>query len=484
MKAYHKRLSLVALLAALCMLLASCAGEPQQISSSPGVQESSTAPQPESSQAEAAQPEQPAQAAAEEGPVYLYLTRHGQTITNTTRRMVSGQGNTPLTEAGREVAYYLGVGLSGTPFKAAYCSSLHRTYETASIVLEQNHTGARNLPIQSIHDLREVDVGGFEGMTYAEIMQEYGLNFSPGVAMETFVGQFHDADPTGQAESFETFQQRTLDSIKAICEAEAKEGGGNVLVVAHGAVNNIIAYTINGDGNPLPELENSSIVLIEYDKGELAVKAYGDMSYIERAQKAMETPQPVEIHLVVTAQTNADEDLRVNNIFDGYLTDAGIQSAQAAGGKIGALTAVYSSDQWKDLQTAEHLAEGSQNSDLLPYTDSALRGIFLGNFECDLIEKLPEVPGETPTVRARLAAYTAADEMVETYDAASSRILPVVRSIAESTYGEGGGSVAVVTSALAQQMIAEELAGATGLAPLENGDVLTLVFDGTGYEIK
>ena len=50
--------------------------------------------------------------AVEEAPVYVYLTRHGQTLTNQTGRFVSGRGNTPLTEEGRKVAYAVGLGLS------------------------------------------------------------------------------------------------------------------------------------------------------------------------------------------------------------------------------------------------------------------------------------------------------------------------------------------------------------------------------------
>ena len=57
--------------------------------------------------------------AVEEAPVYVYLTRHGQTLTNQTGRFVSGRGNTPLTEEGRKVAYAVGLGLSGVKFEAA-----------------------------------------------------------------------------------------------------------------------------------------------------------------------------------------------------------------------------------------------------------------------------------------------------------------------------------------------------------------------------
>ena len=46
--------------------------------------------------------------AVEEAPVYVYLTRHGQTLTNQTGRFVSGRGNTPLCQRPRQHAAYRG----------------------------------------------------------------------------------------------------------------------------------------------------------------------------------------------------------------------------------------------------------------------------------------------------------------------------------------------------------------------------------------
>ena len=55
--------------------------------------------------------------AVEEAPVYVYLTRHGQTLTNQTGRFVSGRGNTPLTEEGRKVAYAVAWGSPASSLK-------------------------------------------------------------------------------------------------------------------------------------------------------------------------------------------------------------------------------------------------------------------------------------------------------------------------------------------------------------------------------
>ena len=57
--------------------------------------------------------------------VVMYIARHGKTILNTMDR-VQGWADAPLTPPGIEVAEFLGVGLNGIPFKAAYSSDLGR----------------------------------------------------------------------------------------------------------------------------------------------------------------------------------------------------------------------------------------------------------------------------------------------------------------------------------------------------------------------
>ena len=170
--------------------------------------------------------------AVEEAPVYVYLTRHGQTLTNQTGRFVSGRGNTPLTEEGRKVAYAVGLGLSGVKFEAAYASTLGRTQETARIILSQSQT-SRYLEIIPVEDLKEVDGGSYEPMSYAELMTDEGMQFS-GVTTEEFTNQFHEKDPEGLAESYEQMKDRAFESFQRICEERAQNGGGNILMVAHG----------------------------------------------------------------------------------------------------------------------------------------------------------------------------------------------------------------------------------------------------------
>jgi len=63
----------------------------------------------------------------------LYITRHGETVWNTQKRM-QGWKDSPLTETGRQNAFSLGERLAHIPFRAVYSSPSGRTKETASLI--------------------------------------------------------------------------------------------------------------------------------------------------------------------------------------------------------------------------------------------------------------------------------------------------------------------------------------------------------------
>ena len=82
--------------------------------------------------------------------------RHGETEFNQLRK-IQGWMDSPLTEAGLEVAYLAGLGLKEIQFDVAYSSDLLRAEKTAEIILEQNNHG--EIPYYSKSELREVSFG-------------------------------------------------------------------------------------------------------------------------------------------------------------------------------------------------------------------------------------------------------------------------------------------------------------------------------------
>ncbi|MEW8973575.1 MAG: histidine phosphatase family protein [Tissierellaceae bacterium] len=222
--------------------------------------------------------------------VVLYVTRHGKTILNTTDR-VQGWIDSPLTEAGVEVAEYLGKGLRGIPFVAAYSSDSGRAVETAEIALEQsNQTG---LEIIKTKNLREIYFGKYEGelnhKMVADIAEEYKLPRDTD-QLKVFNRKFSELvdtiaklDETKQAEDWEQVGTRIKSELDNISKTVAEKGGGNVLIVAHGLTINGILSTIQPD-YLTGYLDNASITKIIYRDGKYTIESINDMGYVERGK--------------------------------------------------------------------------------------------------------------------------------------------------------------------------------------------------------
>ena len=138
----------------------------------------------------------------------LLLVRHGETDWNAELRW-QGHADPPLNARGREQARALAEQLSGERFDAVYTSDLRRARETADEVAAR--LGIEPVPLA---DLREVDVGEWSGLTYAEIEARW-----PG-AERWHVG-----------ETPEAMAERVVAAARRIA---AEHPDGRVLLVSHG----------------------------------------------------------------------------------------------------------------------------------------------------------------------------------------------------------------------------------------------------------
>jgi len=187
----------------------------------------------------------------------IWVVRHGQTDWNAQRRI---QGHTPteLNSAGRMQAAFLAEWLAQTrrhhPFAAIYASDLPRASQTASII------GKRlGLAVSTTSQLRERDLGQFEGKTWEEVRSARAANGN------RLVENGDLADWTGVAgvESDEQLWQRVsavLDNIAA------KHAGADVLVVSHGGVMKHLIWHILGLPIGAPRrfpLTNGLITIVE-----------------------------------------------------------------------------------------------------------------------------------------------------------------------------------------------------------------------------
>ena len=94
----------------------------------------------------------------------IYLVRHGESTWNAERRW-AGQGNPPLSQAGREQAFLVAEHWAEMNFDAVTSSSMQRARETAEIV-------AKRLQItlhEPVVEFDERHAGDLSGLTSSEI---------------------------------------------------------------------------------------------------------------------------------------------------------------------------------------------------------------------------------------------------------------------------------------------------------------------------
>ena len=88
--------------------------------------------------------------------VRFYIVRHGQTLLNSLDR-AQGWADSPLTEAGKQMAADIGQKLKGIDFDAVYTSDMLRAVQTAELILEAGEKGG--VPIEKDARLREWCLG-------------------------------------------------------------------------------------------------------------------------------------------------------------------------------------------------------------------------------------------------------------------------------------------------------------------------------------
>ena len=200
----------------------------------------------------------------------IYLTRHGQTEWNIESKL-QGWGDSPLTEKGVSDAKLLGNRLKDIDFDIIYCSTSKRAIHTADII-----KGHRNIEVKKDNDLREINVGIWQGRHLEEIKKEnpeqhYNYWYKP-----------HLYTPCNEGESFEELQKRSIKIIEEIIEEDKYK---NILIVSHGITLKVI--TTYFQNKPLeklwdpPFMEGTSLSLIQIENNNITVPYYGDISHLK-----------------------------------------------------------------------------------------------------------------------------------------------------------------------------------------------------------
>ena len=158
----------------------------------------------------------------------IILIRHGKTAWNGEWKL-QGHSNVELSPEGIAEAELLAANFPILTIDAIYSSDLKRAKSTAEILSKRF-----NLPVHTTPELRETNFGDWEGRTLAEMKIADPANY------ENFFAN-PEALKINNAESFSQVQQRAMTAIKKIIAAHQN---GNIIVVAHGAINRTVLCSI------------------------------------------------------------------------------------------------------------------------------------------------------------------------------------------------------------------------------------------------
>lgn len=154
----------------------------------------------------------------------IYLVRHGQ-VEGYEEKRYNGQVNVPLTRLGEEQSARVRDFLTDIPLAAVYSSDLDRSYYCAELIAETHGLTSRSLP-----SLRELNIGDWEGRTWAELQEAYPDDWQ--ARLQDLV---NFQVPGG--ESLQDAADRIRPTMKKIL---TDHSGGDVAVIAHGGVNRIV----------------------------------------------------------------------------------------------------------------------------------------------------------------------------------------------------------------------------------------------------
>ncbi|MGH7845424.1 MAG: histidine phosphatase family protein [Candidatus Binatia bacterium] len=148
----------------------------------------------------------------------ILLLRHGETDWNRQRRC-QGLSDLELNGSGLRQALEIAASLRQESILAIISSHLRRALQTAEVV-RQYHAG---IPIVIDKDLRELDHGDLEGLTFDEVKEKY-----PG-----FMGRWRSAPahlPTPGGESIADVDRRTWGAMQRVTR---RYPTGAAVVVTH-----------------------------------------------------------------------------------------------------------------------------------------------------------------------------------------------------------------------------------------------------------
>ena len=218
----------------------------------------------------------------------LWLIRHGESIGNR-EQIYQGQNDLPLSAQGQAQASLLAARLAALqeilPFSSLYASDLQRAMQTALPTSQ-----AMGLPVIERTGLREIDVGGWSGLTFADIQNRFP---------EEWAASYPVMDPDRVRGGGESYRQAQARVVRCLGEIVEERLGERVLVFFHGGVMQAVLAHIMQLSLPnkrFLQTANTSISRVQLwpDNGGVSglILGMNDVAHLERTGQRLASVGP------------------------------------------------------------------------------------------------------------------------------------------------------------------------------------------------
>lgn len=201
----------------------------------------------------------------------IIFVRHGQTEWNVLGRY-QGQTDIALSPLGIEQAEKLAAHFPVDKVEAVYSSDLVRAMMTARCVADRF-----GLTVEPRPELRELNFGDWEGLTYDEIVAKWPD------ALNNFF-QHPDVLEIPHGESFPKLRERALDAVEKIVACHPEQ---TVAVFAHGAIlRTILTAALHMDLKYVWTIRqfNTAVNIVTYTEHSTTVELLNGTGHLKYAQ--------------------------------------------------------------------------------------------------------------------------------------------------------------------------------------------------------
>ncbi len=199
----------------------------------------------------------------------IYLIRHAEAEGNLYRRL-HGWYDSLITENGYRQIAALEERFRSIQIDAVYSSDLFRTRTTASAIFRP-----KGLELNTRHALREIHVGEWEDLPFADVMEHFPEQFY----------RFNTNKSDFSCEGSETFLQVRERVGDALLRIARENTGKTVAVFSHGvairsALARFMGYSVDETAEKIPHGDNTAVALLEVQGDQVKVVFYNDNSHL------------------------------------------------------------------------------------------------------------------------------------------------------------------------------------------------------------